>query len=91
MFSIPVTLCLKCFQGKKDEDGPFIILEGASGASCNTKQLDNPDRVDFDNGKVAEFTTEDTLQSCYKVIQHFLTILEFLEKYTKNVNLRSTY
>jgi len=53
-------------QGIKDEDGPFLILEGSSGASCNTRQLDHPNQIDFDNGKSAEFSDEVILQTCYK-------------------------
>jgi len=60
--------CIGCqgAQGIRDEDGPFMILVGNSGVSCNTRQLDNPRVVDFDNGKSANFVTEDILQSCYK-------------------------
>ncbi len=54
-------------QGIADEDGPFVILVGADFASCNTKQLDHPNKIDFDNGKSAVFTEEELLQSCYKV------------------------
>ncbi|XP_023349869.1 keratin-associated protein 10-4 isoform X2 [Eurytemora carolleeae] len=53
-------------QGSAKEDGPFIILLGGGGQTCNTKQLDNPDKIDFDNGKVALFSDSDLLQSCDK-------------------------
>jgi len=53
-------------QGKADEDGPFVILVGANFASCNTRQLDNPNKIDYDNGKSSEFSEESDLQSCFK-------------------------
>jgi len=52
--------------GDTDEDGPYVILEGASGITCNTIQLDNPSLIDFDNGKTITFTTKDLLQTCFK-------------------------
>jgi len=53
-------------QGKSEEDGPFVILIGANFGSCNTRQLDHPNKIDFDNGKTSEFSEESMLQSCYK-------------------------
>eukprot|EP00088_Acartia_fossae_P004629 TRINITY_DN11999_c0_g1_i12.p1 TRINITY_DN11999_c0_g1~~TRINITY_DN11999_c0_g1_i12.p1 ORF type:complete len:459 (-),score=44.03 TRINITY_DN11999_c0_g1_i12:92-1468(-) len=54
-------------QGNTDEDGPFVILVGDNFASCNTQQLDHPDKIDFDNGKTSVFSEESLLQACYKI------------------------
>jgi len=61
--------CVGCqgSQGIKDEDGPFVVLVGANGISCNTRQLDHVNAIDFDNGKTAVFDSLDILQSCYKI------------------------
>jgi len=57
--------CVDC-QGTADEDGPYLVLVGSDDTSCNTRQLDDPEIVDYKDGKVSEFSAQNVLQSCYK-------------------------
>jgi len=65
--------CTGC-QGSQVEDGPIMNIMGGESVdgftSCQTNQLDHPDRVDFADGVSTDFTSDvadkDVMGTCYK-------------------------